>query len=61
MVDINTAAEYLGYHRQTIRNMALKGKIPATKRGSKWFFKKDDLDKLITTNTPANDQLFNTR
>lgn len=57
-IDINTAAEYLGYHPQTLRNMASSGKIPALKRGAKWFFEKSDLDKLIQTNNPANDSLF---
>lgn len=42
------AAEYLRLNYMTVYKLAQKGKIPATKVGGNWRFKKDILDDWLT-------------
>lgn len=41
------AAEYLGVPYTTLRDIALRGDVPIVKFGTRWFFKREDLDALV--------------
>lgn len=47
--DLNVlqTAELLGYHPQTVRDLARKGELPALKRRHAWFFNKAEIENLI--------------
>ena len=47
------AAEYLRLNYMTVYKLAQKGKIPATKVGGNWRFKKEILDDWITRQATA--------
>ncbi|HEM0348701.1 TPA: helix-turn-helix domain-containing protein [Legionella pneumophila] len=42
-LNINQAAQFLGAHKETIRRLAVSGKIPAVKIGRGWRFIEQDL------------------
>jgi excisionase family DNA binding protein len=42
-LDLQTAANFLLVHWQTLRGMASRGEVPAAKLGRRWVFLKDDL------------------
>lgn len=49
--DLNVVqtAELLGYHPQTVRDLARKGALPALKRRHAWFFNKQEIEALIAS------------
>ncbi len=46
-VDVKEAAEMLGYHPQSIRERARSGTLKAIRRGRKWFFLKEDIQREL--------------
>jgi excisionase family DNA binding protein len=48
--DLNVfeTAELLGYHPQTVRDLARKGELPALKRRHAWYFNKAEIENLIS-------------
>ena len=52
------AAEYLNLNIRTIYHLAKNGKLPGRKVGRRWRFKKDVLDKWLSTReTSSFDEL----
>lgn len=49
--DLNVlqTAELLGYHPQTVRDLARKGALPALKRRHAWFFNQQEIEALIAS------------
>lgn len=47
--DLNVlqTATLLGYHPQTVRDLARKGELPALKRRHAWYFNKQEIENLI--------------
>lgn len=46
-LNVMQAAELLGYHPQTIRDLARAGKLPAFKRRHAWYFNKAELETYL--------------
>jgi excisionase family DNA binding protein len=46
-LNIQQAAEFLGAHKETIRRLASRREIPATKIGRSWIFIEQDLVMYI--------------
>lgn len=44
---VEQAASFLGVSDRTIRNYLKNGRIQGIKKGKRWFFAKDDLQKLL--------------
>ena len=40
-------AEYLRIHPYTVRRLAREGKIPGSRIGGQWRFKRKDIDSLV--------------
>lgn len=47
IMDIAEAAVYLNIKKGTLYRLAKTGKVPATKIGGQWRFKRDRLDQLF--------------
>lgn len=53
-LNIDQAAEFLGAHKETIRRLAVMGKIPAAKIGKGWRFIEQDLVIFMRSNYPRD-------
>lgn len=52
---IEEVAQYLQLSRDTVYKFAQKGKIPASKIGKQWRFKRDEIDSWVKNEQrPAN-------
>jgi len=51
IMDITRVAEYLNIHEMTLYDLVRRRKIPAFKVGGQWRFRKELLEKWITTET----------
>jgi excisionase family DNA binding protein len=47
IMDITAAANYLQIKRWTLYRLVKRGKVPGTKIGGQWRFKKDVLDSMF--------------
>jgi excisionase family DNA binding protein len=47
IMDISEAATYLNIKKGTLYRLAKNGKVPATKIGGQWRFKRERLDELF--------------
>lgn len=49
--DLNVVqtADLLGYHPQTVRDLARKGALPALKRRHAWYFNQQEIEALIAS------------
>lgn len=47
-MNVLQTARLLGYHPQTVRDLARKGALPALKRRHAWYFNKAEIQDLIT-------------
>jgi len=45
-------AEYLKLNLMTVYRLARKGKLPASRIGRSWRFKRDAVEKLLLTDQP---------
>lgn len=54
-LNIDQAAEFLGAHKETIRRLAVIGKIPAAKIGRRWTFIEQDLVIYIRNKYSTSD------
>lgn len=50
IMTVKEVAEYLKLHHMTVYKLVQKGKIPATKVGGSWRFKKEIIDKWLKSN-----------
>lgn len=50
LVDMNSAADYLGVHRSSIRRMIEDGRLPFVPVGSRRMLDRRDLDAYIEQN-----------
>ena len=48
LMTIDEAAKYLRIHKSTIYRLAKGGRIPASKVGNKWRFRKDVIDQWLS-------------
>ena len=49
IMTLKEVAKYLGVHEMTVYRLLKAGKVPATKVGGQWRFKKDMLDEWLTS------------
>jgi excisionase family DNA binding protein len=49
------AAAYLGIHLNTLYIFAREGRVPASKVGERWRFRKDELDRFTSSMVRSND------
>ncbi len=49
LMTLAEVAAYLRLSKDTVYRMASAGKLPASKVGSQWRFRKDDVDQWIET------------
>lgn len=47
-MNVLQTALLLGYHPQTVRDLARKGALPALKRRHAWYFNKEEIENLIS-------------
>lgn len=47
-------AEKVGYHANYVRLLARRDTIPASRRGSRWFFNLEEVNKALTTQNSYN-------
>lgn len=47
VLDLRTAARFLGIQRDTLSRLANEGRIPATRIGGRWRFHRDRLEELF--------------
>ena len=52
---LEEVAEYLRVSRETVYKLAQKGRLPASKVGNQWRFRKDLLEAALTTPTQSQD------
>lgn len=52
-LNIEQAAVFLAAHKETVRRLAVCGKIPAAKIGKRWIFLELDLVTYLRSNYPA--------
>ena len=50
LMTIDEAAKYLRIHKSTVYRLAKGGRIPASKVGNKWRFRKDVIDQWLSEN-----------
>jgi len=50
LMTLEEVANYLSLSKDTIYRMANSAKIPASKAGSQWRFRKEDVDQWLDTN-----------
>jgi excisionase family DNA binding protein len=50
LMTLEDVANYLSLSKDTIYRMANAGKIPASKVGSQWRFRKEDVDQWLDNN-----------
>lgn len=50
-MNVLQTALLLGYHPQTVRDLARKGSLPALKRRHAWYFNKEEIETLISKNS----------
>jgi excisionase family DNA binding protein len=48
LMTIDEVARYLRIHRSTVYRLAKTGRIPASKVGNKWRFRKDVIDQWLS-------------
>lgn len=53
IMTLKEVAKYLGVHEMTVYRLLKAGKLPATKVGGQWRFKKELLDKWLTSRMSA--------
>lgn len=56
LMTIDEVATYLRLSKDTVYRMAQAGKVPASKVGTQWRFRKEDVDRWLEQNknvTPA--------
>lgn len=56
IMGITQVAEYLNIHRMTLYDLVRERKIPAFKVGGQWRFRKELLEKWITTETKRRER-----
>lgn len=56
IMGITQVAEYLNIHRMTLYDLVRERKIPAFKVGGQWRFRKELLEKWITTETKRREK-----
>lgn len=49
VMTLKEVAKYLGVHEMTVYRLLKAGKVPATKVGGQWRFKKDILDQWLNS------------
>lgn len=49
---VKDVAEYLQLSMDMVYKMAQQGKIPASKIGSQWRFKREEIDKWVMSQRP---------
>jgi excisionase family DNA binding protein len=54
LMTIDEAAKYLRIHKSTIYRLAKGGRIPASKVGNKWRFRKDVIDQWLSEKENSN-------
>ncbi len=56
LMTLEEVADYLRLSKDTVYRMASTGKLPASKVGSQWRFRKDDVDAWLekNKNVPGN-------
>ncbi len=59
IMGITQVAEYLNIHRMTLYDLVRTRKIPAFKVGGQWRFRKELLEKWITTETKRREKHSN--
>jgi len=47
---IDEAARYLRIHKSTVYRLSKGGRLPASKVGNKWRFRKDVIDQWLSEN-----------
>lgn len=57
-MDVYQAADFLGYHVQTTRDLARLGKIPALKRRRAWLFSSKELSEFLEKETQKHRKLM---
>ena len=50
LMTLGEVAEYLRLSKDTIYRMAQSGKIPASKAGTQWRFRQEEVDKWLEEN-----------
>jgi PTS system nitrogen regulatory IIA component len=50
MMTVRDVARYLRVHEITIYRMVNSGRLPAVRVGRVWRFRRDDIDRWLTTN-----------
>ena len=50
LMTLEEVADYLRLSKDTVYRMASAGKLPASKVGSQWRFRKDDVDRWLEKN-----------
>ena len=50
LMTLEEVAEYLRLSKDTVYRMANMGKLPASKVGSQWRFRKEDVDQWLEKN-----------
>lgn len=51
LLSAKQAAAHLGIAYTSLRDLAFRGEVPIVKFGNRWFFKREDLDRLIDSHT----------
>jgi len=50
LITLEEVADYLRLSKDTVYRMANTGKIPASKAGNQWRFRKEDIDQWLEKN-----------
>ncbi|MGH8635797.1 MAG: helix-turn-helix domain-containing protein [Burkholderiales bacterium] len=51
LLSAKAAAAYLGIPYTSLRDRVFQGDLPVVKFGRRWFFKREDLERLIESHT----------
>lgn len=57
VIGVDEAAEILGLHRNTVRDLASKGELPAFKLGRMWKFRASLLDEYLNAQLRSSSAL----
>ncbi|MFQ5884517.1 MAG: helix-turn-helix domain-containing protein [Thermoplasmata archaeon] len=52
LMTLEEVADYLRISKDTLYKMAQEGRIPASKIGVQWRFRKEDIDRWVDGNRP---------